>query len=78
MQHPALNQLAAEKGVTVAQLLLAWVVSHNGVMAIPKAASVSHVKENAAALDIVLNEEDRAKMEKAFPAPGRKTPLDVV
>lgn len=78
MHHPALNQLAAEKGITVAQLLLAWVVSHDGVMAIPKAGSVAHVRENAAALDIALSEEDRAKMEKAFPAPGRKTPLDVV
>ncbi|RKQ39049.1 aldo/keto reductase [Enterobacter sp. R1(2018)] len=78
MHHPALNQLAAEKGITVAQLLLAWVVSHDGVMAIPKAGSVAHVRENAAALDITLSEEDRAKMEKAFPAPGRKTPLDVV
>lgn len=78
MHHPALNQLAAEKGITVALLLLAWVVSHDGVMAIPKAGSVAHVRENAAALDITLSEEDRAKMEKAFPAPGRKTPLDVV
>ncbi len=78
MHHPALHQLAAEKGVTVAQLLLAWVISHNGVMAIPKAGSVAHVKENAAALDISLSNEEIAVMEKAFPAPGHKTPLAMV
>jgi diketogulonate reductase-like aldo/keto reductase len=78
MNHPALNELAKRKGVTVAQLLLAWVIHHDGVMAIPKAGSVAHVKENAAALDVVLNQEEIAVMEKAFPAPGRKTPLDMV
>lgn len=78
MNHPALNELAQRKGITVAQLLLAWVISHDGVMAIPKAGSVAHVKENAAALGVVLTDEDKTVMEKAFPAPGRKTPLDMV
>lgn len=76
--HPRLNGLAAEKGVSVAQLLLAWVISHQGVMAIPKAGSVSHVQENAAALAVELSKDDIAVMEKAFPAPGRKTPLEMV
>ncbi|TCW16335.1 diketogulonate reductase-like aldo/keto reductase [Raoultella sp. BIGb0138] len=78
MHHPALSNLAREKGVTVAQLLLAWVISHQGVMAIPKAGSIAHVKENAGALDVALAEKDIAVMEQAFPAPGRKTPLDMV
>lgn len=54
------------------------IISHKGVMAIPKAGSIAHVKENAAALEMVLDENDIAVMEKAFPAPGRKTPLDMV
>lgn len=78
MNDPALNELANRKGVTVAQLLLAWVIHHDGVMAIPKAGSVAHVKENAAALEVTLSQEEIALMEKAFPAPGRKTPLDMV
>ena len=76
--HPRLNELAAEKGVTMAQLLLAWVISHEGVMAIPKAGSTEHVRENAAALAVELSKDELAVMEKAFPAPGRKTPLDMV
>lgn len=76
--HPLLNQLAAEKGVTVAQLLLAWVISHEAVMAIPKAGSLAHVRENAAALAIELSRDEINQLEKAFPAPGRKTPLEMV
>lgn len=78
MNHPALSKLAMQKGITVAQLLLAWVISHRGVIAIPKAGSVDHVEENAAALEVVLDEHDIALMEQAFPAPGHKTPLDMV
>jgi len=48
------------------------------VMAIPKAGTVAHVQENAAALDIILTQEDLGRLNDAFPAPGRKTPLDVV
>ncbi|STW15234.1 putative an aldehyde reductase [Klebsiella pneumoniae subsp. rhinoscleromatis] len=43
------------RGITVAQLLLAWVIRHPGVLAIPKAASIEHVVQNAAALDIALS-----------------------
>jgi diketogulonate reductase-like aldo/keto reductase len=78
MNHPVLNDLAQQKGVTVAQLLLAWVIHHEGVVAIPKAGCVAHVKENALALEITLKQEEITLMEKAFPAPGRKTPLDMV
>ena len=32
----------------------------------------------AAALEIVLSAEELALLDKAYPAPGRKTPLDMV
>lgn len=62
----------------MAQLLLAWVISHEAVMAIPKAGSLAHVRENAAALAIELSRDEINQLEKAFPAPGRKTPLEMV
>ena len=53
-------------------------ISHRGVMAIPKASSIEHVRQNAAVLDIVLNDEELALLDNAYPAPARKTPLDMV
>ncbi|MGK9171745.1 aldo/keto reductase [Yokenella regensburgei] len=78
MHNRVVEEVAAAHQATAAQILLAWVISHQGVMAIPKAASVAHVEENAAALRITLSEEELSRLDKAFPAPGRKTPLDVV
>ncbi len=76
--HPLLNELARSQGISVAQLLLAWVIRRPGVVAIPKAASVEHVQQNATALGIRLSDETLAQLDAAFPAPGRATPLDVV
>ncbi|MDD7994552.1 MULTISPECIES: aldo/keto reductase [Kosakonia] len=78
LESRVVQDIAHAHRASAAQILLAWVISHQGVMAIPKAASVAHVEENAAALKIVLNADDLARLDNAFPAPNRKTPLDVV
>ena len=36
MNHPVVNAIAREYNATAAQVLLAWVIGHPGVMAIPK------------------------------------------
>jgi aryl-alcohol dehydrogenase-like predicted oxidoreductase len=60
--------------MTVAQLLLAWVIRHPGVLAIPKAASIEHVVQNAAALDIVLSGEELAQLDPPLSAAAAKNP----
>jgi len=78
MTHPLLREIAQQKSISVAQLLLAWVIRKEGVIAIPKASSVQHVAENAAVLEVVLNAEELALINQAFPPPESKMPLDVV
>ncbi|QHM95245.1 aldo/keto reductase [Kosakonia sacchari] len=78
LENSTVREIAAAHGVSAAQILLAWVISHQGVIAIPKASSVVHVQENAAALNITLSSDELIRLDNAFPAPGRKTPLDVV
>ncbi|MBY4836841.1 aldo/keto reductase [Pantoea sp. DY-5] len=73
-----LQQIAQQKGISVAQVLLAWVIRQQGVLAIPKASSVAHVQQNAAALSINLTNEELSIIDRAFPAPQSKTSLDVV
>ena len=75
---PVLTQIAQPKGISVAQLLLAWVIRQSGVIAIPKASSVVHVQENAAALEVVLTDEELQLIDRAWPAPQHKLPLDIV
>jgi diketogulonate reductase-like aldo/keto reductase len=45
------------------------------VVVIPKAVRPQHVRENRAALDLVLGAEDLAQLDAGFPAPDRRRPL---
>ncbi|WP_039029024.1 aldo/keto reductase [Leclercia adecarboxylata] len=78
MNHPVVNAIAREYNATAAQVLLAWVIRHRGVIAIPKASTIAHVEVNAGALEISLSAEALQQLDAAFPAPQQKTPLDVV
>ncbi len=63
-----LEHIAAEKKLSVAQLALAWVLSRgNDVVPIPGTKRRTWLRENVAALDIVLNDDDVAALEAAVP-----------
>ncbi len=73
-----LAALAAEHGVSVAQLALAFVLDRDGVIAIPKTGRAAHVEDNAGALDIRMTDELSAALDQLFPPPRRVTPLEMI
>jgi diketogulonate reductase-like aldo/keto reductase len=73
-QRP-LQALARRLGITPAQLALAWVLRQPGVVAIPKAASAEHVRENRAAAEIELDAGVLAELDRSFPPPTHAMPL---
>lgn len=76
--NPALSEVALRHGITELQAALAWVLARDGVIAIPKAACIDHVRQNRAALDVALTPEDRAVLDRAFPPPRAKRPLEIL
>ena len=76
--HPELVAIAAARGASVAAVALAWVLGRGDTMVIPKAGSVAHVDENAAAGDLDLSEAEVARLDLAFPPPRRRTPLETL
>jgi diketogulonate reductase-like aldo/keto reductase len=74
----ALKAVAERHQATALQIALAWVLHRPQVMAIPKASTVEHVRQNRQALDIALTSEDLADLDAAFPPPSRKTPLSML
>lgn len=59
-QIPAVQQIAAKHGVLPTQVALKWLLDQPNVAAIPKASSESNQLANLAALDVRLDDEDRA------------------
>ena len=59
-----MRQLAAAKGVTTAQIALAWLLSRGEhIFAIPGTRRVDHLKANAAVPDIVLTADEIAGLD---------------
>lgn len=62
------ERIAKQKGVTPAQLALAWVMSRgDDVVPIPGTKHVRRLEENAVAASITLSADEIAQIEKVFP-----------
>jgi diketogulonate reductase-like aldo/keto reductase len=76
--NPALVDAAHSLGATPAQVALAWTMRREGVIAIPKAGTATHVRENRAACDLVLPGDVLAQLDAAFPRPRDRRPLEML
>jgi len=74
----AIKALAGDVGCTPAQLALAWLLAQPGVVTIPKSSTRDRVKENFGALEVELSSEVLKELDRAFPPPRRKQPLEML
>ncbi|WP_396593534.1 aldo/keto reductase [Brevundimonas sp. R86498] len=64
----AVTAIATDKGVTAAQLALAWVLAQGEhLVPIPGTRRIRTLEENVAAVDLELTREDLARIELVFP-----------
>lgn len=73
-----LDAIARRHEATPAQIALAFVLLHDHVIAIPKATGLDHVRDNRAAADIRLTDKDLEELDRLFPPPKGKQPLDMI
>jgi diketogulonate reductase-like aldo/keto reductase len=78
LRDRVVKRIAVRHGATPAQLCLAWVLRQQGVIAIPKAGTVEHVRENHGALELQLTDEDLRELDEAFPPPREPQPLEML
>lgn len=78
LSHRALQAVAHQRGVTAAQIAIAWLLNQEDVIVIPKSSSLAHVEENYAALDIRLSPEELSQLDEAFPPPASRIALEVL
>jgi len=62
LDDPVLGDIAEKHDASVPQVTLAWLLSLDGVVAIPKATSAEHIRDNWGAYDVDLDEEDCARI----------------
>jgi aryl-alcohol dehydrogenase-like predicted oxidoreductase len=64
----AVRAVANAYDATPTQVALAWVISHDNVVAIPGASSVAQLEANAAAADLELSVDDLDRLTRASDA----------
>ncbi|QBG90238.1 oxidoreductase [Xanthomonas oryzae] len=57
---------------------MAGAIRSGEVIAIPESGTAAHVRANAAACGLQLDARNLAELDRAFPAPKRKQPLDLL
>jgi diketogulonate reductase-like aldo/keto reductase len=62
-----LHDIAQRHGRTPRQVALAFLTRRPSVFTIPKAIDLAHVRDNAAAGDLALSDDDVARLDEAFP-----------
>jgi diketogulonate reductase-like aldo/keto reductase len=72
-----LKRIADAHGATARQVALAFLTRRPSLFAIPKAAAIAHVEDNAGAGRLALTDADIAALDKAFPA-GRRRGLPML
>jgi diketogulonate reductase-like aldo/keto reductase len=73
-----LGEVARRRNATPAQIALAWLLRQQGMIVIPKAARLEHVRDNRGALEVALAEEDLSALDRAFPPPRGKSSLGML
>jgi aryl-alcohol dehydrogenase-like predicted oxidoreductase len=63
-RDPTISKVAEKHGATASQVALAWLLArYERMLLIPGTASVAHLEENLAAIDIELDADDLAELE---------------
>lgn len=78
LPHPTLKTIARSRGVSVAQVAIAWLLHQPDVIVIPKSSRIEHVEQNYAALNLQLSPEELTQLDAAFPAPTRSVALEML
>ncbi|HEV7328461.1 MAG TPA: aldo/keto reductase [Bosea sp. (in: a-proteobacteria)] len=73
-----LEDIAASHGATARQVALRFLVRKPSLLAIPKASSIAHVEDNAAAGSLWLSEAEFARIDAAFPLGSRPRRLPML
>lgn len=73
LAHPAIERIAAARGCTPAQVILAWHL-HRGLAVIPKASARERLAANLAAGGVQLEAEDIAAIDALDDSAGRLGP----
>lgn len=77
LDNAVLMKIAEKYNASASQIALSFIINTANYIAIPKSVSKSHILENINSQNIILDDEDIELINKEFPKPNKKMPLDI-
>lgn len=77
LNNESLKKICKDKNISIYQLLLAFTLSNDNMVSIPKSSSINHLKELITCRDMKLSDEEMEILNKEFPKPYKKERLDI-
>jgi diketogulonate reductase-like aldo/keto reductase len=77
-KHPAVAAVARDLHVTPAEVAIAWTIRQPGTCTIPKGSREEHVRAIRRAADLRLDAAALAALDRAFPPPTSRRPLEMI
>ncbi|MEO6824831.1 MAG: aldo/keto reductase [Nitrosospira sp.] len=78
VRNDGLAGFAKNHGMTAAQAALAWLLTRDDIIVIPKTGRRDRLKENLGALDHLLTKAQLAELDRLFPPPSGPSPLEML
>ena len=78
LKNRQLTDFSKAHGITPAQAALRWLLAQDDMIVIPKSSDPERLKENLAALDQSLTAEQLAELDRLFPPPSGRKPLEML
>jgi diketogulonate reductase-like aldo/keto reductase len=78
LRHPKLADFARRRRMSVSQAALAWLLSKDDVIAIPKTSNRERLRDNFGALEHRLDAAALAELDRIFPPPDGPRPLEMI
>lgn len=74
----ALGDIATERGMTPAQIALAWTLRFEDMFVVAKSSHIERMTDNRAAAEIELTGEELARLDVDFPPPAGPSPIEIL
>jgi diketogulonate reductase-like aldo/keto reductase len=78
LRHPKLADFARQRRMSASQAALAWLLSKDDVIVIPKTSSRERLRDNLGALAHPLDAAALAELDRIFPPPDGPRPLEMI
>jgi diketogulonate reductase-like aldo/keto reductase len=78
LKNRALVDFSKRHGISAPQAALAWLLTKDDIIVIPKAANAAHLAENLDSLKVKLTKEQLGELDRAFPPPRGPSSLEML